>query len=74
MKEKVRNRSHRYDKNRPRSRHRHKYSKYKTYLSMMMLTCINQHLRNIWGSIHEKGKQHWGWIEKKPCIYKKSVH
>ena len=28
---KMKNRSHRYDINRPGSRHRHKYSKYKNY-------------------------------------------
>ena len=40
---------------------------------MMMLTCITQHLSNIWSSIHEKAKQHWGWVEKKQCL-KKSVY
>ena len=39
--------SHRYDINRPRSRHGHKYSKYKKCLSKMMLICIKQHLRKI---------------------------
>ena len=29
---------------------------------------IKQHLSNIWGSIHEKIKQHWGWGEKKLCL------
>ena len=33
------NRSHRYDINRPRSRNGHRHSKYKKYLSMMMLIC-----------------------------------
>ena len=59
-----RNISHRYDINRPRSRHGHKYSKYKTLLSIIMIICIKQHLSNIWSSIHEKVKQHWGWVEK----------
>ena len=44
---KKKNRSHRYDTNRPRSRHGHKYSKYKTCLSMIMLICIKQHISNI---------------------------
>ena len=43
MKTKMKNRSHRYDINRPMSRHGHKYSKYKRYLTMMMLICIKQH-------------------------------
>ena len=28
---------------------------------MMVLKCIKQHLSNIWRSVHEKLKQHWGW-------------
>ena len=51
MKMKMKNKSHRYDINKPRSRQRHKYGKYKKCLSMMMLICIKQHLRN---SVHEK--------------------
>ena len=38
-----------------------------------MPTCIKQHLSNIWGSIQEKGKQHWGWVEKKAMLIKKCV-
>ena len=68
MKMKMKNRSHRYDINRSRSRHGHKYSKYKKCLSVMMLICIKQHLSNIWNSIHENVKQHWGWVEKKRCL------
>ena len=40
VKMKMKNRLHRYVINRPRSRHEHKYSKYKKFLSMMMLICI----------------------------------
>ena len=69
MKMKMKKRSHKCDINRPRSRHRHKYSKYKKCLIMIMLTCI--HLSNIWSSIHEKVKQHWGWVEKS-VAYKKA--
>ena len=36
----------------------------------MMLICIKQHLSNIWRSIYEKVKQHWGWVEKS-VAYKK---
>ena len=42
----MQNRSHRYDINRPRSRHERKYKKYKKGLSMMMTACIKQHLSN----------------------------
>ena len=65
---KMKNRSLRYDINRHRCRHGHRYSKYKMCLSIMMLICIKQHLSNIWSSIHGKVKQHWGWVEKKPCL------
>ena len=39
----------------------------------MMIICIKQHLSNIWCSIHEKGKQHGDWVEKKRCFKKKRV-
>ena len=42
-------------------------------LSMMMLIRIRQNLSNIWSSIHEKVKRHWGWVEKKALLLKKSV-
>ena len=47
MKMKIKNRSHRYDINRPNSRYEHKYSNYKKCPSIMMLKCIKQHLSNI---------------------------
>ena len=50
--------SHRYDINRPKSRHGHRYSKQKKCLSMIMLICIKQHLSNNWSSIDEIIKQH----------------
>ena len=37
MKMKMKNRSHRYDINRPTSRHGDKYNKYKNCLTMMMM-------------------------------------
>ena len=43
------------------------------YLSMTMLIYVKQHLSNIWGSIHENVKQHWGWAEKS-VAYEKSVN
>ena len=58
----MKNRSSRYDINRPRRRHGHKYTKYKLCLSFMMVICVNPHLSNIWSSIHDKVKQHWGWL------------
>ena len=42
-------------------------------LSMMILTCIKQHLSNIWSSIHENVKQHWGWVEKSVASKEKRV-
>ena len=61
MKMKMKNRSHRYSINRPRSRHGHKYSKYKKYLNMMVLICIIRNTQATFEvSIYEKVKQHWG--------------
>ena len=69
----MKNRSHRYDINRIRRRHGHKYTKYKTCIGIMIVICIKQHLSNILSSIHEKVKQHWGWVEK-IVAYKKRVY
>ena len=69
----MKNRSYRYDINRPRSRHGHKYTKYEKCLSMIMVMCIKQHLSNIWNSIHEIVQQHWGWIQKKAVLIKKKA-
>ena len=44
---KMKNRSHRYAINRPRSRHGHKYTKYKICLTIMMAICIKQNLSKI---------------------------
>ena len=41
MKMRMKNRSLKYDLNRPRSRHRHKYSKCKKYLSMIKLISLS---------------------------------
>ena len=68
----MKNRLHRYDINRPRPRHGHKYTKYKLRRSIIMVLCIKQHLSNIWTSIYEKIKQYWGWV-KKVWLMKKSV-
>ena len=40
-------RSQRYDINRPRPRHVHKYTKYEMYLSKIIVICIKQHLSTI---------------------------
>ena len=63
---KMKKRSHRYDINRTRPTNGHKYTKHKMCLSIMMVICIKEH-PNIWSSIDEKVKQHWGWVEKKSC-------
>ena len=44
---KIKNRSYRYDINRTRSRHGHKYIKYKICLSMIMAMWKKQHLTKI---------------------------
>ena len=40
MRMKMKNKSHRYDINRPRPKHGHKYTKYKMCFSVMMTICI----------------------------------
>ena len=47
MRSKMKIRSHRYGINRPRSRLRHTYTKYKMYLNIMMISCIKEHLSKI---------------------------
>ena len=63
MKMKIKNRSQRYYIKRSKSRHGLKYSEYKMCLSMMMFKCISEHLSNIWSSIYDKVKEHWGWVK-----------
>ena len=65
------NESNRYDINRTRLKHGHKYTKYKMCLNIMMVMCSKQHVSNIWSWIHEV-KQHWGWVEKS-VAYKKGM-
>ena len=68
----MKNRSHIYDINRPRPRHGHKYTNYKMCRNKMIVISIKQQLSNVWSLIHEKVKQHWGWVEKS-VAYKKNV-
>ena len=69
---KMKNRSHRYNINRTWPRHGYKYTERKMYLSMMMVMCNKKYLSNTWTWIHEIVNQHWGWVEKKHCLYKKT--
>ena len=65
---KIKNGSQRHEINRPRPRDGQKYTKYELCLSTMMVICIKQYLSKNWSSVHEKIKQHWGWVEKKHCL------
>ena len=47
MRLKMKNTSYRYDINRPRPRHGHKYTKHKMCLNIMVAICTEQHLSNI---------------------------
>ena len=40
MRLKMKNRSHRYDIDRPRLRHGHKYTNHKMHFGIMMVICI----------------------------------
>ena len=82
----MKNKSHRFEINKPRPRHRHKYRyivestlyllNLYPYLGlalfMMMIMCMRQRLSNIWSSIYEKCNQHKSWVEKKRWLYKKA--
>ena len=47
MKMEMKNKSHRYDINRPRSRHGHKYSKYKKCLGIIMLYVLSNNYQDL---------------------------
>ena len=68
----MRNRSHRCNKNRPRSRHGCKHTTYKKCLIMIILAFPKQHqilrLKEIQGRL----KQHCGWLEKQEFLIKKA--
>ena len=80
----MRNRSSRYDINRPRRWRGHKYTEYKIYLDIMMVISIRQYLSYIWSLINEKVKQHWPrthrtcvtsserliYVQFTPCVYR----
>ena len=57
MRLEIRSRSQRYDIN----RHEHKYIKYRMCLS----------ISNIRSWVHEKVKQHWGWVKKRRVVSKR---
>ena len=64
----MKNRLHIYDINTPKLRYVHEYTKYKIFLSIMVVICIRENLSNTWSSVQEKVKQHWRWVEKKRCL------
>ena len=51
---KMKNRSRRCDRNRPRSGHEHKHNKSKKGLSIIMVICIKQQLSNLCSSFVKK--------------------
>ena len=61
----MKNRSHKSDINRHKSRQGHKYRENKKCLSMMMLICIKQHLSNIWATLRLRWKK--ALLIKKAC-------
>ena len=54
----MKNRSHRYDINRHRSRYGHRYTKYKMWFSIMVALCIKQHLSL---TTSRMGQFNWAW-------------
>ena len=75
MRLKMKNKSSRYDINRPRCWHGQKYTKYKICLDIMVVISIRQYLSYIWSLIHEKVKQHWlrrhrtSWTSPERLVY-----
>ena len=65
--------SHRCDIYRPWLWYGHKYSEYKTCLSLIMLTFIKQHLSNIWSSTHEKVSSTEAEFKKSVAYWKKRI-
>ena len=70
MKIKLKMKNKWYDIIRPKSKYGHKYMKCKKCLSIMFFFVLS----NIWSIIHEKVKQHWGWVEKKRLLIKKTCN
>ena len=64
MERKMRNTSHGYDINRCRLNMDAVILNKKSVLVSWWLYILS----NIGSSIHEKVKQHWGWVEKKRCL------
>ena len=54
MRLKMKDRSHRSDINRAMLRNRHKYTKYKICLSIVVVIWIKHHLSNISSSVDEE--------------------
>ena len=73
IKMKMKNRSHRRDINRPRSRHGQKYSKSKKCLIMTMLTFVKQHLSNFEARFMKKLSNSEAKLKKRIALYKKLV-
>ena len=70
----MKNRSQRYDINRPRPRYGHKYTTHKICLSIIMVICIKQQLGNICCLIHEKvEKKAEAELKKRAAYIKKRV-
>ena len=75
---KIKDKLYRYDTNKSRPRHGHKYTKNIVSLSIMIVKCIKQHLSKICSTIYEKLSDTEAELTKsvaykKACIPKKSI-
>ena len=66
----MKNRSLRYDINRPSLRHGHEYTKHKMCLGIIMIIYIKQHLGNFKAQFIKKLTNNDAELEKKACIRK----
>ena len=74
MKMKIKNRSYRYDINGPRSRHGHKYSKYRKGLVWWCLCLSSNTYATFEGQFMKKFSNTEAELKKKRCLEKKRVY
>ena len=73
MKMEMINKLHRYDINRPRHRHGHKYSEYKKCLNMMMLKFTKQHQATLEAQFMKTSSNTEAELKKSVAYKKKRV-
>ena len=73
MRLKMKNKSQRYDINRPKSKHGCKYTKYEMYLVIIMVICIKQHIVLFEAQFMEKLSDTEAEVKKALLIKKRTL-